>query len=88
MWVIRCHFGMNETLQRGMKGLNMTRKDYEVIAGAFKAVAVTRGAADNISAAELNGMRMAAFSVAKALSADNPRFDYERFIRACGFNWN
>ncbi len=55
----------------------MTRKDYELIAAAVRRVIIcTRAEADIIDEA--------AYELACALGADNPRFDRERFLFACG----
>lgn len=56
----------------------MTRKDYVLIAAA-------------IAAAEIHAMdgaeyarKCIAHNIALALATDNPRFDRERFLKACG----
>lgn len=55
----------------------MTRKDYEKIA------AVIKGMPDH--AATLRAQKAScASSFADMLAADNPRFDRERFLKACG----
>jgi hypothetical protein len=64
----------------------MTRKDYELIAG------VLSDALDSFYADHNRGLLhnapsmhgMVAESMADALAADNPRFDRERFLKACG----
>lgn len=54
----------------------MTRKDYELIAKAVKQAGErTTGIA---------GVVQVAAELANALQTDNPRFDRERFIKACG----
>lgn len=61
----------------------MTRKDYQLIAGAFR-----RARDYNDSAAKSAGHQVgtadAAIMLASALQEDNPRFDRERFLKACG----
>jgi len=58
----------------------MTLKDYELIAGA---IAEERRAH---SAPSRFGVDSTADAVASALARDNPRFDRERFLKACGYN--
>jgi len=54
----------------------MTRKDYELIAKAIRCASAAPGYAARNS--------FAAFAIADALASDNPRFDRERFLKACG----
>lgn len=57
----------------------MTRKDYELIAGAF------RTELDSESHDERRGAVInAAERVAVELKSDNPNFDANRFLKACG----
>jgi hypothetical protein len=60
----------------------MTRKDYPMLAAAFKKalelIPATHGPAALIYA------QFVARRVALALAADNPAFDSERFLRDCG----
>ena len=59
----------------------MTRKDYILIAEAIKQTAdMSRSFAD---AEALRGARLTANHIATALGRDNPRFDRERFLKAC-----
>lgn len=51
----------------------MTRKDYELIAGAIKAA---EQRSDNGEALKNLMLR---------LKANNPRFDMQRFLKACGY---
>lgn len=51
----------------------MTRKDFEIIAGA-----VSRAAVDEAA------RRTVAYTLAGALLVTNPRFDLPRFVAACG----
>jgi hypothetical protein len=54
----------------------VTRKDYEILARAiWRAEANFDG---------LNGKSQTALSIADALTQDNPRFDREKFLKACG----
>lgn len=57
----------------------MTRKDYELIAGVFRY---------EIEAEPHDGRRDAVIDTAERmaveLKADNPRFDSNRFLKACG----
>lgn len=61
----------------------MTRKDYILIADALREARMhnLRDAAPGSGAYWL---RVAASEVARALAEDNPRFDRERFLKACG----
>lgn len=76
----------------------MTRKDYEMIAANIRAELDTASTIDEVPCAHHDGMvrqgglvdghrqaaRSIACSIASALEAENPRFDRERFMRACG----
>jgi len=55
----------------------MTRKDYVLLAAA---IASMPSHAPTLRAAT----RSAALVIADALAKDNPRFDRERFLTACG----
>lgn len=57
----------------------MTRKDYILIAAALRQAIEL--CADPISRAAAG---FAAGKVCNALEQDNPRFDRERFLKACG----
>lgn len=62
----------------------MTRKDYVLIAEAFKQEAeqyFDRGE----ESAEKAAIRLTAQRMARMLESDNARFDRARFLRACGF---
>jgi len=73
----------------------MTRKDYVMIAAALRETldAIERESAamavgDSTRAAlagERLGVRHAALRVMEALASDNPRFERETFLKACGF---
>ncbi len=59
----------------------MTRKDYVIIAAALKK------SGDECRAEYANGAyatERIAREIARALAADNPRFDGERFLKAAG----
>lgn len=58
----------------------MTRKDYEALAGAI-AEARTVSTMFDFSAQE--ALIRVEIEIGKALLADNPRFDRDRFRRAC-----
>ena len=62
------------------KGENMTRKDYEKIAG----VIMTHRKFDSGNGSAT--IASIADSIAAVLSADNPRFDSARFFLACGLS--
>ena len=64
----------------------MTRKDYEIIAGVFRIHVVAMGTCgkDNY-AAQFSELAILAEDMASALTKDNPRFNRETFIAACGF---
>lgn len=58
----------------------MTRKDYVLIAEAFKV------AAEAVDYPERLGALLAANEIAHRLEQDNPRFDRPRFMAACGLD--
>ena len=62
----------------------MTRKDYEMIAAAFR---VTVDAARGHVDAHALGVALVATAatIANGCAKDNPRFDREKFMAACGF---
>lgn len=55
----------------------MTKKDYELIAGALRKLAAVGPV--NAAASE-----SASIALAVAFSADNPRFNRDTFLAACG----
>jgi len=57
----------------------MTRKDYVLIAATIKAQTEELDA-------HLDTLYRTACKLAVALASDNPRFDMQRFIKACGFH--
>jgi hypothetical protein len=56
----------------------MTKRDYEIIAAAFREA--FRGALKE----ERPGVERAMYVLAGELKGDNPRFDAQKFINACG----
>lgn len=58
--------------------MNMTKKDYIIIA---EAIAKTK---DMVARVPGHYRARIAVSLAEALRADNPRFDEEKFFKACG----
>ncbi|WP_349434260.1 hypothetical protein [Pararhizobium sp. A13] len=59
----------------------MTRKDYELIAAAFK-----RQLAMKVDKAEHDVLSDLAEDLAGEFLALNPRFDVNRFLKACGLS--
>ena len=74
----------------------MTRKDYVLIADAIKSVLdVVRAESESpnlsdrgraVLAGERIGIHGAALRLADRLRQDNPRFEWKRFLTACGFD--
>lgn len=64
----------------------MTRKDYELLAGALRKVKPTCDPNEGGDAFASRQLEWAAccLSIADALEGDNPRFDRARFLSACG----
>jgi hypothetical protein len=72
----------------------MTRKDYILIAAALRetlAHIACNGDSERLSdtgrthlGGERAGVRHAALRVMEALASDNPRFERETFLKACG----
>lgn len=60
----------------------MTRKDYIRIAEAIQSARYTCSQAGTETANK--ACNVVAFEFARLLAADNPRFDRERFLTACG----
>jgi hypothetical protein len=60
----------------------MTRKDYILIAQAIKAEVDQYLRGDE---PERQALRLLADQLAHRLLQDNNRFDFDRFIKACGF---
>lgn len=59
----------------------MTRKDYELIASAFRLSSEGERNADHV-----RGNHDAAITLSSLLQQQNPRFDRTKFLRACGLN--
>lgn len=65
----------------------MTRKDYELIAGAIHRTMMAHGIGNKNArevAAGSKALRLAATDLAATLAADNPNFDRAHFLAACG----
>ena len=62
----------------------MTKKDYELIAKAVKASWTPNTISDPNKALFNNGVEVTASYLVQVLQAENPRFDSERFRKACG----
>ena len=68
----------------------MTKKDYKLIASAFQ-TNINEAVDDGHHASGRQRVYVLAQTLANTLKADNPRFDYERFLEACGVpekEWN
>lgn len=63
----------------------MTRKDYELIAKAINDTRLRIGDDLGHNPEQNRGVRRAAAHLADALAQDNPRFDAQRFLTACGY---
>lgn len=63
----------------------MTRKDYELIAAAMRKVGGhLTSSNEDYAAGKRDIHARASAELATALEATNPRFDRERFLKACG----
>ena len=64
----------------------MTRKDYILIAAALNSALQTPDYwyASNCDSQYEKGAKSAINALAVSLASDNPRFDRERFLKACG----
>lgn len=63
----------------------MTKKDYEKFAAMMRThICVNVEPADQWEAGYDSAMREVANSLASVFQRDNPRFDRERFLKACG----
>lgn len=60
----------------------MTRKDYEMIAEAIEDAYKVCDASNS----DTFGVTEAAHALADQFQTDNPRFDRDRFLKACGVN--
>lgn len=65
----------------------MTKKDYDLIANSISRL--VPGVVDRTTvpyhAGEMNALLNAAHSLAESLASQNPRFNRDRFMVACGF---
>jgi hypothetical protein len=59
----------------------MTKKDYELIASSIEAVYNDKDL-DKYKA----GISEVAYNIAEGLQYDNPRFDRNKFLKACGID--
>lgn len=60
----------------------MTKKDYELIARSLEATIRFYSRIDSL--VMQRGAKQAAYELADALGEDNPRFDRNKFLQACG----
>lgn len=60
----------------------MTRKDYEKLARGIKKVVVIARKSNDPNYTQ--GVSHAIYAIQDELEADNPRFNRERFLQACG----
>ena len=63
----------------------MTRKDYVMIADSIRG-AINFETEFNNNEAGADAIKKFSFALALTLQADNPRFDRDRFLDACGVN--
>lgn len=65
----------------------MTKKDFELIAGAlFGACSYSVAGNSTLSKEQREGARIVAVNIAYALDSDNPKFDFDKFLQACGID--
>ncbi len=64
----------------------MTRKDYNTLAGVISREhnAGTAYGTDELTTVHCDAVRGVAYLIADVCAADNPRFDRDRFLIACG----
>lgn len=64
----------------------MSRKDYQLIAAGLHRSRMAKGLIGNAKerTAALGAIRLVAIDLAATLATTNPRFDRQRFLRACG----
>ena len=62
----------------------MTKKDYEMIADAIAETVDGYADLDTAGTMVRMAIRDTALSIANVLESDNPRFDRNRFLVACG----
>jgi hypothetical protein len=63
----------------------MTRKDYELIAAAIRMQVDSLREGQPSTTLSLIAVQECAVKIAGALMRENQRFDYTRFLTACGF---
>jgi hypothetical protein len=65
----------------------MSRKDYELIAACIHRSRMVKSLErDNKHRLQaIDGIKLVAIDLASTFAADNPNFDRERFMAACGF---
>lgn len=56
----------------------MSKKDYKLIADAIKSVTTRSPITRNV-------VQLTAVAIARKLKADNPAFQYGKFLDACGY---
>lgn len=61
----------------------MTRKDYVIIADSIKG-SINYEQSFNNNQAAVSALRFLALTLSSSLEEDNPRFDRDRFLDACG----
>ena len=62
-----------------MTRMTMTRKDYQAIADALRRMGEYTQ--------NWQAVTLAVWPLVAVFEADNPRFDAERFVKACGLEW-
>lgn len=63
----------------------MTKKDYESIAAIFARIDCNPETdTDSFDDGHTTAMRCMAYELCTVFQRDNPRFDRERFLKACG----
>lgn len=63
----------------------MTRKDYVLLAEAINGVQQNWRGEDDLARLVRGAVYNVAERIALELAKDNPRFDYRKFMEACGF---
>ena len=58
----------------------MTRKDYELVSDVIQTLQRSADPTGQVPLSKVTGELAAAFS------EDNPRFNHNKFVKACGFN--
>jgi|688.fasta_scaffold430932_3 hypothetical protein len=65
----------------------MTRKDYQLIASAFRDLTLLNiGMSNDYKQGNWDASCKAVSSLCTLLKQDNPNFDEDKFIEACGFD--